>query len=70
MCNYLEGKTFIKTEEFKIGELIVDVYAYNKLVTLFDPMSLIREESDMSMKVKYFKNRKEYIVKNIDSKFI
>lgn len=70
MCNYLEGKTFIKTEEFKIGELIVDVYAYNKLVALFDPMSLIREESDMSMKVKYFKNRKEYIVKNIDSKFI
>lgn len=70
MCNYLEEKIFTKAEEFKIGELLVDVYAYNKLLTLFDPMSLVKEESDMSIKAKYFKNRKEYILKNIDSKFI
>lgn len=69
MYDYLEGKEFIKTGEFKVGDISINVFAYNKLVTLFDPIEFINKVDEYIIETQY-KSRKRYLYKEVDPKFI
>lgn len=69
ICNEYEDLSFIKEDEFRIGSIEIPVYGYKKLVTLFDPVGFL-DNIDPNIIEKEYKNRKAYLYKEIDRKFI
>lgn len=60
---------FEREDMFMIGSIEIPVYGYNKLITLFDPVSFLNNIDSDIIKTKY-KSRRDYLYNEINGNYI